>query len=97
MKSFVTAATPVNLLLALVLTARPRVVALDEPTRGLDYTAKEQLASVVLQAHSRSGATEPVESLSRLVDGIVANAPNAAGPDGRRPGRTQGLAAPVET
>ena len=30
-----------------VLTARPRVVALDEPTRGLDYAAKAALARIV--------------------------------------------------
>jgi energy-coupling factor transport system ATP-binding protein len=35
------------LVLAVVLTARPRVLALDEPTRGLDYGGKEALAAVL--------------------------------------------------
>jgi energy-coupling factor transport system ATP-binding protein len=37
------------LVLSLVLTARPQVVALDEPTRGLDYAGKESLAAVLTE------------------------------------------------
>lgn len=36
-----------GLVLAIQLTADPRVVLLDEPTRGLDYTAKDRLAAIV--------------------------------------------------
>ncbi len=35
------------LVLAIVLASRPRVLLLDEPTRGLDYPAKESLARIV--------------------------------------------------
>ncbi|HEX2858157.1 MAG TPA: ATP-binding cassette domain-containing protein [Propionibacteriaceae bacterium] len=35
------------LVLAIQLTGRPRVLLLDEPTRGLDYAAKERLARIV--------------------------------------------------
>ena len=36
-----------SLVLAIVLAAQPRLVALDEPTRGLDYTAKAALAAIL--------------------------------------------------
>lgn len=35
------------LVLAMQLTARPRIVLLDEPTRGLDYDAKSALAAIL--------------------------------------------------
>jgi energy-coupling factor transport system ATP-binding protein len=64
-----------SLVLALVLTARPRVVALDEPTRGLDYTAKEQLAAVVAglaaQGHGVVVATHDVEFVASVADEVV--------------------------
>ncbi|MFZ6004260.1 MAG: ABC transporter ATP-binding protein [Actinomycetota bacterium] len=37
------------LVLAVQLTASPSVVLLDEPTRGLDYRAKERLASLLVE------------------------------------------------
>jgi energy-coupling factor transport system ATP-binding protein len=64
-----------SLVLALVLTARPRVVALDEPTRGLDYTAKEQLAAAVsglaAEGHGVLVATHDVEFVAAVADEVV--------------------------
>ncbi|WP_148575810.1 ABC transporter ATP-binding protein [Nocardioides caldifontis] len=63
------------LVLALVLTARPRVVALDEPTRGLDYEAKEMLGRIVRQlvAEGRGVlvASHDVEFVARVADEVV--------------------------
>lgn len=43
------------LVLAIQLAADPSVILLDEPTRGLDYSAKRRLATV-LEERARSGA-----------------------------------------
>ncbi len=63
------------LVLAVVLTARPRVVALDEPTRGLDYAGKEALASVLaeLAASGRAVllATHDVEFAALVATEVV--------------------------
>ena len=63
------------LVLALVLTARPRVVALDEPTRGLDYAGKEALAEVLagLAADGRGVllATHDVEFAALVATDVV--------------------------
>ncbi|QAY63320.1 ABC transporter ATP-binding protein [Xylanimonas allomyrinae] len=45
-----------GLVLAVQLVARPAVVLLDEPTRGLDYATKERLAGL-LRELAREGAT----------------------------------------
>jgi energy-coupling factor transport system ATP-binding protein len=45
-----------GLALAIVLTARPPLLLLDEPTRGLDYRAKERLATAVADLASRGVA-----------------------------------------
>ena len=64
-----------SLVLAIVLTARPRVLALDEPTRGLDYPAKERLAAVVadlaVQGHGVLVATHDVEFVAQVADQVV--------------------------
>ncbi len=63
------------LALAVVLTARPRVVMLDEPTRGLDYPAKAHLAGL-LRALAGAGhavvvATHDVEFVAQVADDVV--------------------------
>ncbi|MFB7942325.1 ABC transporter ATP-binding protein [Streptomyces sp. NPDC056049] len=63
------------LALAVVLTARPPLVLLDEPTRGLDYAAKARLV-VLLRALAADGhaivlATHDVELAAELVDRVV--------------------------
>jgi energy-coupling factor transport system ATP-binding protein len=63
------------LVLAVVLVARPRVVALDEPTRGLDYVAKAHLADVVAKlaaaGHGVLVATHDVEFVAQVADQVV--------------------------
>ncbi|MGV1005631.1 MAG: ABC transporter ATP-binding protein [Candidatus Nanopelagicales bacterium] len=63
------------LVLAIQLAARPLAVLLDEPTRGLDYQAKEHLAEV-LRGLAREGksvlvATHDVEFAVRVADRAV--------------------------
>lgn len=63
------------LVLAVQLTAAPRVLLLDEPTRGLDYRAKSQLIAMVdeLAADGRSVvvSTHDVEFAARAADRVV--------------------------
>jgi energy-coupling factor transport system ATP-binding protein len=63
------------LVLAIVLTARPPVIALDEPTRGLDYPGKAALADVLggLAAGGRAVvvATHDVEFVAHVADRVV--------------------------
>jgi energy-coupling factor transporter ATP-binding protein EcfA2 len=63
------------LVLAVQLTAAPRVVLLDEPTRGLDYAAKRALVGIVdlLAAEGRSVvvATHDVEFVAAAADRVV--------------------------
>lgn len=63
------------LVLAIVLTASPRVLLLDEPTRGLDYAAKAALASILrdLAAQGRAVvvSTHDVEFVATLADDVV--------------------------
>ncbi|TXS54947.1 ABC transporter ATP-binding protein [Streptomyces sp. t39] len=77
------------LALALVLTARPPLILLDEPTRGLDYAAKARLVgvlrglaaeghSIVLATHDVELAAELAHRVVILADGeIVADGPTA--------------------
>jgi energy-coupling factor transport system ATP-binding protein len=63
------------LVLAIVLAARPRTVLLDEPTRGLDYAAKEALAGIV-RGLCDDGcgvllATHDVEFVAGVADSVV--------------------------
>ncbi|MFF9082063.1 ABC transporter ATP-binding protein [Streptomyces rubiginosohelvolus] len=63
------------LVLAIQLSAAPRVLLLDEPTRGLDYRAKTQLIAMVdeLAAEGRSVvvSTHDVEFAARAADRVV--------------------------
>ena len=63
------------LALAVVLVADPAVVALDEPTRGLDYPAKQQLVQTLRRladdGHGVVIATHDVELAAEIADRIV--------------------------
>lgn len=61
--------------LAAILVARPEVILLDEPTRGLDYRQKEALLAF-LREERRAGrailiATHDVELVARAADRVV--------------------------
>lgn len=63
------------LALAVVLAPAPRLLLLDEPTRGLDYPSKDrlvtQLRTVADQGHAIVLATHDVELAARLADRAV--------------------------
>ncbi|MEW2130949.1 ATP-binding cassette domain-containing protein [Streptomyces sp. NPDC005435] len=63
------------LVLAVQLSAAPEIVLLDEPTRGLDYRAKEQLIAIVdaLAAEGRTVviSTHDVEFAARAADRVI--------------------------
>jgi energy-coupling factor transport system ATP-binding protein len=63
------------LVLAIQLTAAPSVVLLDEPTRGLDYAAKNSLTRVLdelaARGHAVVVATHDVEFATRACDRVV--------------------------
>ncbi|GAA3370950.1 hypothetical protein GCM10020367_19640 [Streptomyces sannanensis] len=63
------------LALAVVLTGRPPLLLLDEPTRGLDYAAKARLVGVLralaAQGHAIVLATHDVELAAELADRVV--------------------------
>ncbi|WP_370665195.1 ABC transporter ATP-binding protein [Streptomyces sp. IBSBF 2507] len=64
-----------SLVLAIQLSAAPRVILLDEPTRGLDYRAKTHLLGIVadLAAEGRTVviSTHDVEFAARAVDRVL--------------------------
>jgi energy-coupling factor transport system ATP-binding protein len=63
------------LVLAVQLVATPEVVLLDEPTRGLDYTAKRTLAGIVASLAEEGRAvvvsTHDVEFAAAVADRVV--------------------------
>ncbi|MDQ6522272.1 ATP-binding cassette domain-containing protein [Nocardioides sp. LHD-245] len=66
------------LAVAIVLTARPPVLLLDEPTRGLDYPAKRALAGLLRELARDPGArravlvaTHDVEFVAQVADDLV--------------------------
>ncbi|CAB4693818.1 MAG: ATP-binding cassette domain-containing protein [Actinobacteria bacterium] len=63
------------LALAIVLAARPPVVLLDEPTRGLDYGAKRALSASLREladaGHAVLVATHDVEFVAQAADEVV--------------------------
>ncbi|MER5755062.1 ATP-binding cassette domain-containing protein [Streptomyces sp. NPDC002088] len=77
------------LALAVILTARPPLLLLDEPTRGLDYAAKARLVGVlrglaaeghaiVLATHDVELAAELAHRVVLLADGeVIADGPTA--------------------
>lgn len=74
------------LVLAVQLTAAPRVVLLDEPTRGLDYPAKAALSRVIagLAAEGRAVvvATHDVEFVATIADRVIVMAEGEIVSDG---------------
>ncbi|MBT2880386.1 energy-coupling factor ABC transporter ATP-binding protein [Streptomyces sp. McG5] len=64
-----------TLALSIVLTARPPLILLDEPTRGLDYAAKARLVEVlrdlVAEGHAVVLATHDVELAAELAHRVV--------------------------
>ncbi|RLV50116.1 ATP-binding cassette domain-containing protein [Nocardioides mangrovicus] len=63
------------LVLAVVLAAAPAVVALDEPTRGLDYPAKRALTEVLLAMAAEGRAvvvaSHDVEFVAEVADRVI--------------------------
>ena len=63
------------LVLAVVLTAQPQVICLDEPTRGLDYPGKRALATILedlaADGHAVLVATHDVEFVAQVADRVV--------------------------
>jgi len=75
-----------SLVLAIQLTARPRVLLLDEPTRGLDLPAKNALVAI-LRSIADDGtavvlATHDVEVVARVADRVVVMAEGEIVADG---------------
>ena len=64
-----------TLVLAIVLVSDPQVIILDEPTRGLDYEAKEKLSHLLKEASRRGAsiliATHDVELVAELADRTI--------------------------
>jgi len=64
-----------TLALAIVLAARPALVLLDEPTRGLDYTAKHRLVEILrdlaAEGHCVLLATHDVELVAEVATRVM--------------------------
>ncbi|MGW7062996.1 ABC transporter ATP-binding protein [Streptomyces sp. NPDC054904] len=77
------------LVLAIQLAAAPRVLLLDEPTRGLDYRAKSELVRIVdgLATEGRAVviSTHDVEFVARAADRVVVMAEGDIVADGPTP------------
>lgn len=75
-----------GLVLAVQLTAAPQVVLLDEPTRGLDYLAKENLAALLRELCAAGRAvmvsTHDVEFAATVADRVVVMAQGEVVADG---------------
>jgi energy-coupling factor transport system ATP-binding protein len=58
-----------------ILTARPRLLLLDEPTRGLDYAAKSRLVGILralaAEGHTTVLATHDVELAAEVAHRVV--------------------------
>lgn len=77
------------LALAVVLTGRPPLLLLDEPTRGLDYAAKSRLVTVLRglarEGHALVLATHDVELAAELAHRVVVLADGEIVADGPTP------------
>jgi energy-coupling factor transport system ATP-binding protein len=78
-----------SLALAIVLTASPPVLLLDEPTRGLDYAAKSRLVATLRRlastGHAIVLATHDVELAADLAHRVVILADGEVVADGPTP------------
>ncbi|SDT77465.1 energy-coupling factor transport system ATP-binding protein [Streptomyces sp. TLI_053] len=78
-----------TLALAVVLTARPPLILLDEPTRGLDYAAKARLVEILrglaAEGHGVLLATHDVELAAELSDRTAVLADGEIVADGPTP------------
>ncbi len=78
-----------SLVLAVQLTASPAIVLLDEPTRGLDYSAKHALVGIIdrLAGEGRSVvvSTHDVEFVAAVADRVVVMAAGEIVADGPAP------------
>jgi energy-coupling factor transporter ATP-binding protein EcfA2 len=74
------------LALALILASQPRLVLLDEPTRGLDYQAKRRLVGILRELAARGHAillaTHDVELAAEVATRVVVLADGEAVADG---------------
>jgi energy-coupling factor transporter ATP-binding protein EcfA2 len=77
------------LVLAIQLTAAPRIVLLDEPTRGLDYHAKRALSAVLRElaadGHAIAVSTHDVEFVAEAAHRVVVMAEGEIVADGPTP------------
>jgi energy-coupling factor transport system ATP-binding protein len=75
-----------TLALAIVLAARPPLLLLDEPTRGLDYTAKHRLVEILRdladEGHAVLLATHDVELVAEVAHRVVVLADGEVVADG---------------
>jgi energy-coupling factor transport system ATP-binding protein len=87
----------VCLALAVILAAQPRLVLLDEPTRGLDYAAKRRVVTVLRElagaGHAVVLATHDVELAAEVATRVVILAEGEVVADG--PARTVLAASPA--
>ena len=72
--------------LSVLLARRPPLLLLDEPTRGLDYAAKERLTAIVhglaAEGHAVVFATHDVELVAEVATRVVVLAEGEAVSDG---------------
>jgi energy-coupling factor transport system ATP-binding protein len=78
-----------TLALAIVLVAEPPLILLDEPTRGLDYTAKHRLVEILrdlaADGHAVMLATHDVELVAEVATRVVVLADGEVVADGTVP------------
>ena len=75
-----------TLALAIVLVVRPPLILLDEPTRGLDYTAKHRLVEILrdlaAEGHAVLLATHDVELVAEVATRVLVMADGELVADG---------------